>query len=365
MRLALLVVATLSLHAEHVEIYSKALRQKVGFEVELPDGYDKGIDRHPVIYRLPGAPDAARNAAAILVKPANAAQRWIVQDLIPYVDAHFRTMATRGARHVEGAEQLTSKYPRLFSKTGITALATGEQLEYKPGLLMHIVKPAQWKATNRRPAVVWIHGGGWTAGDPSGFLPHARYYAAKGAVGFSLQYRLAKPDRSIAVEDCVRDVQDAMRYLRKHARELGIDPRHIALAGDSAGGHLALASIIPADQPIELPNAIIDCNGIADLEQRKWADRARDPHAVSPIHFISAKTPPTLILHGEADTVVPVGDSRILLDTLQRYGVKAELVTWPESKHAFVNTGYQAPSMEILRALKEVDRFLKGLGFFR
>ena len=112
-------------------------------------------------------------------------------------------------------------------------------------------------------------------------------------------------------------------------------------------------------------NAIIDCNGIPDLEQPKWADRARNPHAVSPINFISKNTPPTLILHGEADTVVPVSESRRLLKMLQQYGVNAELVTWPESKHAFIVTGYQAPSEEIFRALKQVDRFLKSLDFFR
>ncbi len=86
-----------------------------------------------------------------------------------------------------------------------------------------------------RPAVLWIHGGGWTGGWPEMFLPAVEYTASQGSVGFTLQYRLGSDGPA------VEDVEAALVWIRRNAKELGVDPQRIIAAGDSAGGHLALA----------------------------------------------------------------------------------------------------------------------------
>ena len=224
MRFALLCFLALTLQAEHIVMHSKVMQRDVGFDVTLPAGYDKSIDSYALVYRLKGALSAQLDS--ILVQPEQGAQRWLDAELRPYIEAHYRTL---------GREN--------------THPSSAESFEYKPGLLLHMVKPTDWNARDRRAAVVWIHGGGWTSGEASRFLPQARYYAVKGAVGFTLQYRLAKSDRSVAVEECMRDVQDAMRYLRAHAAELGINPkRSKAVVGSYDAGNKVL-TLVQFTQP--------------------------------------------------------------------------------------------------------------------
>ena len=119
-------------------------------------------------------------------------------------------------------------YQRFPLSNGLT-----EQLRF------YLVQPRDWKASDRRPAVVFIHGGGWDQGDPDQWFPQCRYFALRGAVGASVQYRLATGTNSI--DACVADCQAAIAYLRCHAAELGVDPKRIAVVGESAGGHLAAA----------------------------------------------------------------------------------------------------------------------------
>jgi acetyl esterase len=97
--------------------------------------------------------------------------------------------------------------------------------------------PEKLKQGDKRTAVVFIHGGGWVNGGTDVFFMHARYFALRGAVGFSIEYRLVKPNGPY-VADCLADCKSAIRYLRAHAKELGIDPNKIVVIGDSAGGHL-------------------------------------------------------------------------------------------------------------------------------
>ena len=118
------------------------------------------------------------------------------------------------------------------------------------GLTLAVFEPADAKPGDRRAAAVWVHGGGWTAGDDRAFYPHARYYASRGAVGVSINYRLIRAGGPTAF-DSFADCKSAVRYLRAHAAELGIDPARVAVLGDSAGGHLAgcLGTIRGFDDP--------------------------------------------------------------------------------------------------------------------
>src|SRR5688572_5980712 len=106
-------------------------------------------------------------------------------------------------------------------------------------LKLHVVEPAERQPTRRRPAIVFFHGGGWRAGRPVQFNEHARYLATRGMVCVQVEYRLLAGKASEPPLVCVQDAKSAMRWVRAHAAELGIDPERIAAAGGSAGGHLA------------------------------------------------------------------------------------------------------------------------------
>ncbi len=107
-------------------------------------------------------------------------------------------------------------------------------------LNLYIFQPLGWKATDKRPAIVCFFGGGWTNGTLRQFLPQCKYLAQRGMVAIAADYRVASRNQVKAVE-CVKDAKSAIRFVRKNAARLGVDPDRIVAAGGSAGGHLAAA----------------------------------------------------------------------------------------------------------------------------
>ncbi|WP_422932016.1 alpha/beta hydrolase family protein [Singulisphaera sp. PoT] len=119
----------------------------------------------------------------------------------------------------------------------------GESAVYKTAdgrkLRLWVVKPEGWKATDRRPAAVFFHGGGWVGGRPGQFDTQARYLASRGMVCALVEYRLldkGEAEKETPPVACCRDAKSAMRWVRSHAGGLGIDPNRVAAGGGSAGG---------------------------------------------------------------------------------------------------------------------------------
>jgi acetyl esterase len=251
--------------------------------------------------------------------------------------------------------------------------------------------PTNFPAGENFPAVVWIHGGAWVGGTTDGFMPHARYCAARGAVGFNITYRLAKPDGP-TVADCVADCKSAIRYIRAHAAELGVDPKRIAVAGDSAGGHLAgaLGTLAGFDDPADdlkisaRPDAMILFNPIVDMTEGDWirfavggevlankklsflpteenVERAR---SLSPVFHVHSNQPPTLLLHGLADKVVPPSQAERFTAAMKQAGNRCDLVLLPKTGHAFAVALWKSPELVVVESLRTTDRFLTSLGWF-
>ncbi|WP_127582507.1 alpha/beta hydrolase [Paenibacillus koleovorans] len=259
-------------------------------------------------------------------------------------------------------------------------------------LRLLICRPEDWDAADRRPAIVWIHGGGWRGGQPEMLLRHCRLFAARGAVTLSVEYRLmplegqaAEPGQAPGVETCMEDCRSAMRYIRRHAAELGIDPQRIAVVGDSAGGHLAasLATTDRYDAPGEdtsvsaMANAVVNCNGIVDFtgrwkavvpivdagmtagdEVRAWVMRHEHAKALSPLDQVRAGQPPMLIMHGLLDTIVIPEDAVRFYEAYTAAGNEAELVLYPHLAHAFVLFDYKTAEQEVLKVIERIDSFL-------
>ncbi|MBD2844380.1 alpha/beta hydrolase [Paenibacillus sp. IB182496] len=259
-----------------------------------------------------------------------------------------------------------------------------------------VTKPEGWRADAGLPAIVWIHGGGWKSGYPERFVPHSVRFAARGAVCFSVRYRLvgqplgADADGETAtVEHCVADCRSAVRYIRMHAVELGIDPTRIAACGDSAGGHLAscLATLNEFDEPGEdtsvpaLGDAVINMNGVVDLtrafldlpmqsdrdasgdEVARYLRRDAQAKRLSPVFHSRPGGPPMLQLHGLLDTVVLPDHAVRMHEAHLAAGNHSELVLYPDAKHAFVLYDYTATEAQVERAVADIDAFLTRLGW--
>src|SRR6185436_11894787 len=105
-------------------------------------------------------------------------------------------------------------------------------------LALYVFNPEGHKASDTRPAIVFFFGGGWTSGSPAQFEQQCRYLASRGMVAMTADYRVASRHQVKAAQ-CVADAKSAIRYVRAHAKELGVDPKRIAAGGGSAGGHIA------------------------------------------------------------------------------------------------------------------------------
>ena len=259
-------------------------------------------------------------------------------------------------------------------------------------LNLWMLPAADARGGESRPALVLIHGGAWRAGDATVFFPHARYFAARGLVAFSVDYRLLTPSGP-GIGECLADCASALRYLRTHAAELGVDPARIAVLGDSAGGHLAAALGTVdrcGDAQDDLtasarPDAMVLCNPILDLTAGDWLkfvirgpalERHPDPealrptpeqlqlaHQLSPQAAVRAGQPPCLLMHGLDDHVVDPDQARHFASAMLAAGNRCDLTLIPGARHAFIIAGYTASSAQVVAAIREADLFLVSLGY--
>jgi len=178
----------------------------------------------------------------------------------------------------------------------------------------HLFLPDGASSGQKRPVIVFFHGGSWSEGKPDYFFEEARRYARKGWVAAAIEYRLFARQGTLPFA-AVMDAKSAIRWLRKNADEFGIDAEKIVASGNSAGGHLVLATAL-ADKWNEktddlkfssVPNALLVNAGVYDLtdERNAWIRKdLKDKNLVkeiSPNHLIKKNLPPTLLIHGTAD----------------------------------------------------------------
>jgi acetyl esterase/lipase len=224
-------------------------------------------------------------------------------------------------------------------------------------LTLNLIRPRTRKSP-KVPAIVWVHGGWWRTGSalarPELLIPLVEddYFVA------AIEYRLTPEARFPAqIEDC----KCAVRYLRANAARFGIDADRIGVWGSSAGGHLVALMGTSGDAADLEGNggwpgvssrvqAVVDWYGPTDLlqvdESFTSAHEAaallaggpigehRDVAArVNPISYIAPDCPPFLIMHGDKDAVVPLNQSQLLHDALQKAGVESQFTVVPGKGH--------------------------------
>jgi acetyl esterase len=202
------------------------------------------------------------------------------------------------------------------------ALAT-RKIVYKKArdreMELYLFQPEGLKPGEKRPGILYIHGGGWTNGEPAVHAMECVHFAKQGLVTAAIRYRLLGKGAT-SPADCLADAKSAMRYLREHAEELQIDAGKIAAAGGSAGGHLAaaLATVEGYDDPQDdlkvscRPDLLILHYPTIDLADgwKAGTEVCRkagiDPKRFSPAQASLTAMPPTIILAGSDDPVSTV-----------------------------------------------------------
>lgn len=236
-------------------------------------------------------------------------------------------------------------------------------------LHLSIEKPLAWKSSDRRPAIVFFFGGGWVGGKATQFQSQSEYLATRGLVGVRVEYRvIPRGDKGPPIV-CCQDAKSAMRWVRAHAAELGVDPQRIVAAGGSAGGHLAaFASIVdglddPADDLRISPkaNALVLFNPVFDngpdggWGKERVGDRYKE---FSPAHNITPAAPPTLVFLGSNDELISVEVLERVKKQMVQAGVRCETHVYEGQPHGFFNREpYKTTT------LVETDRFLTSLGW--
>jgi len=242
-------------------------------------------------------------------------------------------------------------------------------------LRLHIFKPADWKKSDRRPAIVFFFGGGWIGGSPAQFEQQSRYLASRGMVAMSAEYRI-RGRHGTPPSKCVADGKSAVRWIRVHAGELGVDPHRIVASGGSAGGHVAactgiLKGLEEAGEEMavsSVPNAMVLFNPAVDLmiipKNRRigklLGDRARE---LSPLQHVRKGLPPTIIFHGAADTTVPFESVQRFQRAMEKAGNRCELVPFKGQKHGFFN--YTRSRKNYNSTMRQTDEFLRSLGYLK
>lgn len=253
------------------------------------------------------------------------------------------------AQDADTATYKPVEYPQGFTAQLNTVYTRVKDWEGK----MDLYLPPKDKGAS--PVVINIHGGGWNHGSKESQTGFNTFFKMGFAVA-NISYRLTPQATAPAA---VEDVRCALIYLIKNAKELNIDTDKIVVMGGSAGGHLALMagllgndhrfdSNCPGTDNIKVA-AIVDKYGITDVwdwgygtnvtskSATRWlGDKANDKKfaaSVSPITYVNKNSPPTFIVHGDADPTVPYQQSVDLHKKFKEAGVKTEFITVPGGLH--------------------------------
>jgi len=241
-------------------------------------------------------------------------------------------------------------------------------------LKLYVLSPEGHAATDKLPAVVFYHGGGWTGGGPGQFCEHGKYLTKRGMVTVHVQYRLLDRKSKEPPITCINDAKSAMRWVRAHADELGIDPERVAAGGGSAGGHLAACvGLLPGmNDPNDDLNisarahALVLFNPVYNNGPGKqgWSHaRCGDDYKkYSPAHAITKDAPPTLVFLGTKDKLIPVATAEAFRDEMTKLDCRSELVLFEGEGHGFFNYG-KGGGKAFRKTVRAMDEFFISLGY--
>ena len=230
-------------------------------------------------------------------------------------------------------------------------------------LPLQVFLPDDFNEKNKYKTVIAIHGGGWESLKETpvnwngGWMANnAKYYAQKGYVGIVFSYRDIKFLPNGDVGDILKDCRDAIAYIKENFAF--VDNENTLFMGDSAGGHLALCLTMclpDGEEPAIKPNKVAAYNPVTDCVTDKWSYCADDAIKYSPVHNMKHIDAEFLVMHGTADKVVNIEDSRIFTDKMKAVKNRISMIEIPDAKHAFILFGFTAEENDVLKALELTD----------
>ena len=243
-------------------------------------------------------------------------------------------------------------------------------------LKMNLIFPKHRENHSKQPAIIWICGGAFSAVNEDVWMPEMVEFARMGYTMASIEYRTSNKASFPAP---LIDAKAAVRYLKAHADRFCINPDHIFVMGESAGGTLAsLVGVTGDDKEFEQGDylsadskvaGVIDFYGLSDLLTMSlepndavpsWTLEAflgsnyglEQAKRASAVNYINENTPPFLILHGDADPLVPWQQSEELYETLHNNGVDASFYTIRGAGHG--EDRFYQPEVKAI-----IDHFIK------
>ncbi len=232
-------------------------------------------------------------------------------------------------------------------------------------LYMYLLRSSK-KAEKPLPAIVYFTGGGWVEGTVFGQIPNPAWFRDHGIIGISADYRVKNRHGTTPIE-CIKDAKSAIRFVREHAEEWGIDPEKIIAAGGSAGGHIAACTFIDGgDEKNEnpkissKPNALVLHNPV--LGEGFGEEFFKEHPEFSPILQVRSGWPPTIISCGTADETTPISAAEKFTRLMKKAGNVCELIPVEGAKHS---CDWPVSNPNFLPTISRMYSFLKEQGIVK
>ncbi|MFB0524366.1 MAG: alpha/beta hydrolase fold domain-containing protein, partial [Phycisphaerae bacterium] len=247
-------------------------------------------------------------------------------------------------------------------------------------LKLHIFEPPHRDRKTPSPAIVFFFGGGWTGGSPTQFYHQCDYFASRGMVAISAEYRV-KSRHGTTPFECVADGKSAIRWVRANAARLGVDPNKIIAGGGSAGGHVAACTGIiegleeeNEDHNISSkPNALVLFNPAVDLgglaknakAKKRFPEVFNRRKEISPLHHVKKGAPACIIFHGTSDQTVPFESVERFCKVMKEAGNICQVFPFEGKEHGFFNYGRDKDNKSFKETVRAADKFLCSLGYLK
>jgi len=250
------------------------------------------------------------------------------------------------------------------------SLSDGDDLD------IHFYLPKNLKENEAHPAILFFNSGAFDRGQPIQFAPHALYFVERGAVCGLVNYRMKSTHPESSPTNSLQDGLSAVRFLRLHCEKLNIDPEKIIVYGAGAGANIAANSAmgIPVAEDSEgeknpdvdaQANAAVLLSPITDITKKSYGHAQFKNNAeckrVSLSRHIKPGCPPMLVIHGNADRLIPNEVVEQFITKMRKKGNSCEYVSLEGRDNNFYNMNFDPVSFEI--CLRDVDAFLVKGGF--
>jgi acetyl esterase/lipase len=242
-------------------------------------------------------------------------------------------------------------------------------------LELYVYQPSRTESDKKLPAIIFFHGGGLRERYTWEFEPQSKYLVERGMVAVLATYTIEHHGRTEF--ESIADAKSAIRWIRKHADELGIDENRIAAGGGSAGGYLAacaaLSTVLDEKNEdlsiISIPNALVLFNprlvmsesGVPPLTKKDIRYlNSRAIEGISPFHNIYNGAPPTIIFQGTADNLIQ--EAQQFCEKMKNYGNTCEVVLYEGREHGFFHY-FHGNNPDFLSTMETTVLFLSKLGY--